>query len=126
MKKILLMMKRKSFAQSLARILAESQEYSIEIISDYSQSEFYILNMSINMVMIEMAQSGDYGYEYCIELCKRLKKDFPECRRMIMCPEGDGKISDAVINAKKSGDIDDFIFYDVSLNDLLIRIKSLA
>ena len=49
----------------------------------------------------------------------------PQCRLMLMCPEGQTEAVRRVIEAKRKGEIDDFVFYDVSLDYLAASLQSL-
>ena len=44
---------------------------------------------------------------------------------MLMCPEGQAEAVHRAIEAKRKGEIDDFVFYDVSLDYLAASLQSL-
>ena len=49
----------------------------------------------------------------------------PYCRLMLMCPEGQAEAVHRTIEAKRKGEIDDFVFYDASLDYLAASLQSL-
>ena len=42
-----------------------------------------------------------------------------------MCPEGQTEVVNRAIAAKRKGEIDDFVFYDVSLDYLAASLQAL-
>jgi hypothetical protein len=79
MQTIVLVMRRKPIAQSLVGRLQDNPDAQIILAPDYDNSEAIIFNSKANVVLIEAAESGDYGIAYCLELCERLRKDAPKC-----------------------------------------------
>ena len=112
MQTIVLVMRRKPIAQSLVGRLQDNPDAQIIHASDYDNSEAIIFNSKANVVLIEAAESGDYGIAYCLELCERLRKDAPKCMLLLMCPEQDENSITRVVEAKRKKRIDDFVFYD--------------
>ena len=68
---------------------------------------------------------GDHGIDFCLALCAWLREVTPHCRLMLMCPEGQPEAVSRAIEAKRRGEIDDFVFYDVSLDYLAASLQSL-
>ena len=65
------------------------------------------------------------GHDFCLALCAWLREVTPHCRLMLMCPEGQTEAVHRAIEAKRKGEIDDFVFYDVSLDYLAASLQSL-
>ena len=62
---------------------------------------------------------------FCLALCAWLRQVTPGCRLMLMCPENQAEAVHRAIEAKRRGQIDDFVFYDVSLDYLAASLQSL-
>lgn len=125
MQTIVLVMRRKPIAQSLVERLQDNPDAQIIHASDYDNSEAIIFNSKANVVLIEAAESGDYGIAYCLELCERLRKDAPKCMLLLMCPEQDENSITRVVEAKRKKRIDDFVFYDVTIEYLISKLMSM-
>ena len=75
--------------------------------------------------LLEVSEDGRQDIGFCLSLCARLRETAPGCRLMLMCPEGQAETIRLCIEAKRRGKIDDFVFYDVSLDYLIASLKSL-
>ena len=75
--------------------------------------------------LLEVAEDGAQDIGYCLALCAWLREVTPHCRLMLMCPEGQTETVHRAIEAKRKGEIDDFVFYDVSLDYLAASLQSL-
>lgn len=125
MQTIVLVMRRKPIAQSLVGRLQDNPDAQIIHAPDYDNSEAIIFNSKANVVLIEAAESVDYGIAYCLELCERLRKDAPKCMLLLMCPEQDENSITRVVEAKRKKRIDDFVFYDVTIEYLISKLISM-
>ena len=74
---------------------------------------------------VDVAEDGAQDIGYCLALCAWLREVTPHCRLMLMCPEGQPEAVSRAIEAKRRGEIDDFVFYDVSLDYLAASLQSL-
>ena len=68
---------------------------------------------------------GTHDIGFCLALCAWLRQVTPGCRLMLMCPENQAEAVRRAIEAKRRGQIDDFVFYDVSLDYLAASLQSL-
>ena len=75
--------------------------------------------------LLEVSEDGAHDIDFCLALCAWLREVTPQCRLMLMCPEGQTQAVRRVIEAKRKGEIDDFVFYDVSLDYLAASLQSL-
>lgn len=92
---------------------------------DYADADVVIRGCGAYCALIEVAESGEYDADYCLALCAWLRKETPDCKLLLMCPENDVKSVTAAVEAKKEGRIDDFIFYDASLEYLLSKLRAM-
>jgi len=125
MRTILLIMKRKSVAQGLMLKLRDVPELELAYEEDYMCAAASINVHGADVALIEVAESGEYGISYCLELCARLKEATPGCKVLLMCPEQDRNSVVAVVRAKLEGGIDDFVFYDTSVDYLASKLSSM-
>ena len=61
-----------------------------------------------------------------LEICAGMKAESPECKIVLICPEEDDESVAACIEAMKQGQIEDFLFYDATVDYLVSKIEALC
>lgn len=125
MSNIVLIMQRKVIAEGLMIKLRDSPDASLIYEPDYENANLTINNYHAKAALIEAAESGLYDMDYCLYLCKRLRSEIPECKLLLMCTEQDEKSVRKVVKAKGKKEIDDFVFYDVTIDYLASKLTSI-
>jgi DNA-binding NarL/FixJ family response regulator len=120
MQKIILAMRRKPAAEELIRKLRERCGCLVVCESDHEKAEDCIRSGGADTVLIEISETGKYDFDYCMALCSRIKE--PNRKIFILCSEQDEPSVSAVITAKRQGLINDFIFFDVSVEYIISKI----
>jgi hypothetical protein len=118
-------MHRKAIVQGLMDRLRDSPDVRLIDELDYQNANKAIRRYGAKGALIEAAESGQYGMIYCLTLCKQLRKQTPECKLLLMCPEQDEQSVKLVVDAKWEKQIDDFVFYDVTLDYLASKLISI-
>ena len=125
LKTVLLIMGRASLAQGL---MAKAQDIpGIRLCDepDYNSADLSARRRPIHGALLEVSEDGSHDIDFCMVICSRLRKAAPGCRIMLMCPEGQTDTVHRAVEAKRKGEIDDFVFYDVSLDYLTAGLQSL-
>ena len=125
MQVVILVMRRKSIAQGLVRMLMKKSTLSIYFEPDYVDVDDAIRSIGAKVALIEVAEYDEYGISYCLALCSCLRKETPDCKLILMCSEKDEKCVDEVVSAKKNRCIDDFVFYDTSVEYIAAKLAVL-
>lgn len=125
MQNIILIMQRKAIAQTLMNKLQDSPDIRLIYQPDYHSAQATIEGQNAKAALIEVTESRPYDMDYCLALCKRLRKNTPECKLLLMCPEQDEESIKQVVNAKGKKLIDDFVFYDVTMDYLTSKLLSI-
>ena len=118
-------MNRKAIAQEFMTKLEHISDINITYENNYDKAIAAISSNGSKVALIEVAESGQYNLSYCLKLCTELKIEMPSCKLLLMCSENDEDIVKQVINSKGLKVIDDFIFYDVSINYLESKLRSI-
>ncbi len=126
MQKVLLVMHRKVLAQSLIRSLQNDPKFTFYMEPCPDNVLLAIINYNIDVAVVEVPESGEHPAEEMLFLCDKIKKTSPDCKTLVLCPETSEESKDAVVVAKKHGGIDDFIFYDSSLEYLTKKLESMG
>jgi len=116
---------RKPIAQGLMRKLGDDQTLQLIFEPDYDIADTIIRSSGAHLALIEVAESGDNDTSRCLALCVRLRRETPECKLLLMCPEKDRFSVAHAVNAKRDRLIDDFVFYDSSADYLASKLMSL-
>lgn len=122
---VILIMKRKPIAQGLMNILQDSPDIRLIYEPYYHKSNLVIQNNNATAALIEVAEAGPYDIRYCLSLCNEIRESNPECKLIIMCSEQNDKAIKLVIDAKGKKEIDDFVFYDVTIDYLTSKLRSI-
>lgn len=125
LKTVLLIMRRASLAQGLMAKVQDTPGMQLCYEPDYANADVAIRSHLAAGALLEVAEDGAQDIGYCLALCAWLREVTPHCRLMLMCPEGETEAVHRAIEAKRKGEIDDFVFYDVSLDYLAASLQSL-
>lgn len=121
----MLIMQRKAIAEALMFKFREHPGIRLIYQPDYHSAQATIEGQNAKVALIEVTESGPYDMEYCLALCKRLRKNTPECKLLLMVPEQDEESIKQVVNPKGKKLIDDFVFYDVTMDYLTSKLLSI-
>ena len=125
MPNVLLVVHRRAIVQALIDKLQKNFGISLVYEANFSHAETVAVLHNAEVVLIEVAESGMHNLDYCLNLCQEIRGLVPECKLIIMCSEQDEESVKRVIKAKWEGKIDDFVFYDVTMDYLVSKLKSI-
>ena len=125
LKTVLLIMRRASLAQGLMAKVQDAPGLQLCYEPDYANADVAIRSHLATGALLEVAEDGAQDIDFCLALCAWLREVTPHCRLMLMCPERQTEAVQRAIEAKRKGEIDDFVFYDVSLDYLAASLQSL-
>lgn len=125
LKTVLLIMQRASLAQGLMAKARDVPGIQLCYEPNYANAEMTIHAHLATGALLEVSEDSAHDIGLCLTLCAWLRKVAPHCRLMLMCPEGQEETVHRAIEAKRKGEIDDFVFYDVSLDYLVACLLSL-
>lgn len=122
---VALIMQRTSLAQGLMIKARNNPDIRLYFEPDYGNANEIVIDNLTDGVLMEVSEDGIYNISFCLTLCARLRKKAPNCRLMLMCSEGQKEAVSCAIEAKLRGEIDDFVFCDVSLDYFVACLESL-
>lgn len=111
LKTVLLIMRRASLAQGLMAKVQDAPGLQLCYEPDYANADVAIRSHLATGALLEVAEDGAQDIGFCLALCAWLREVTPHCRLMLMCPEGQAETVHRAIEAKRRGEIDDFVFY---------------
>ena len=125
LKTVVLIMQRASLAQGIIAKVCNVSGIRFHYEPDYTKADVTIRTHLATGALLEVSEGGVYDIGFCLMVCEWLRQVTPHCRLMLMCPEGQRETVHRAIEAKQKGEIDDFVFYDASLDYLIACLQSL-
>ena len=131
MQTIVLVMRRRSVAQGIAQKLREAQSLCVVLEPSHSRARAAICSRAADIALIEVAEMGRHGLSECqgisecLALCGSLREEAPQCKLLLMCPEGDREAVARAVEAKRQGQVNDFVFYDATTGYLVSKLLSM-
>ena len=125
LKTVILIMRRASVAQGVIAKVRDAPGIQLFYEPAYAHADGATRPHLAAGALIEVSEDDVHDINFCLTLCAWLRKVTPHCRLMLMCPEGQTEAVHRAIEAKRRGEIDDFVFYDVSLDYLAASLQSL-
>ncbi|MGD9559993.1 MAG: hypothetical protein AB7V55_05240 [Oscillospiraceae bacterium] len=125
MQTIVLIMRRRPVAQALMQRLGDDGRLHLVYEPDYARADVAIRAHGAGIALIEVAEAGEYDTAHCLALCTGLRKKAPGCKLLLMCPEQNKNSVSQVVAAKRGGRIDDFVFYDATIDYLMTKLLSM-
>ncbi len=122
---IMLIMQRKAIVQRLMERFRGNPAIRLIYEPNYQQADRALCPYNANVILIEAAETGPYDTAYCLVLCQQLRTHYPGCKLLLMCPEQNEQNIKRVVKAKWEKQIDDFVFYDVTIDYLVSKIISI-
>ena len=125
MPNVLLILQRDAIIEGLMAKLCNNLEIHLMVEPDHRKALVAISSQPFKAVLIEVTESGCYDISYCLELCRELRITVPDCKLLLMCSEQDETSVEQVIQAKSDKSIDDFVFFDVTVDYLASKLLTL-
>ena len=122
---VILVLCRKVIAQLFIEYITSNTQ--MEALGVYRFCEVRNIALIHNpaLALVEIPERRGAPLQEAFDVCDDIKEVCPNCKIMLMCPEQDTKSVDACVEAKKKGDIEDYVFYDTSPEYLTSKLKAL-
>jgi len=124
--KVLLLMYRKLMSDAMASALSENSEFELFLKQNYANAVSAAVRYTPGIALVEIPESdGARAHEY-LQICAAIRRAVPTCKLMLMCPERSNVNKLAVVKAMSAGEIDNFVYYNVSMDYLLSMLAVLS
>lgn len=125
MKHVLLFMRRKVLSSALSRLAKEKNQ--LRFFTETNPANLLIAAKShrVEIAVIEAAESGEFSVHDSLRLCDEIRRGLPGCKLLLLCSENSEESKRLAISAKQEGHIDDFIFYDTSIDYLMSKLLAM-
>lgn len=125
MKHVLLFMRRKVLSGALSRLARE--ETQLRFFTETNPDNLLIAARShgAEIAVVEVAESGAHPARDSLRLCDELRRGLPGCKLLLLCSESSEESRRLAVSAKQEGRIDDFVFYDTSVDYLMSKLQAM-
>lgn len=119
-------MRRKILSDALAKQAEGHARFELRTEQNYPMAllaaEAYVPDVAV----VEVPESGAWkDAEKCLAVCDAIRKQVPGCKQVLLCSENDEATCGAAVQAKREARIDDFLYYETSVNYLFSKLESL-
>jgi len=125
-KKVLLVMNRKMLSDALIAQSGNDARFELKAEQNYATAALTAESCSPTITVVEIPESGPWNSaDKCLAICDVIRRQLPDCKQVILCSENDADSCHAAIQAKRERRVDDFLFYDNSVNYLFSKLEAL-
>ena len=121
MKRVLLVMKRRVLAEAIMQETQSALLFRAEYRSE--NAPIAAETFAADVVLLEIPERTPRAQSAA--LCDAIKRQRPETRILLLCPENDPDACRVTIEAVREKRADDFVFYDTSIRFLLSKLEML-
>ena len=127
MQKIGFVTKNKVLAQSLTSIIKSNPSLPFEpfMLLNLRQAAMDAEILEIDVAVIEMIAGTSKETEKILKLCEELRQTVLDCRILLLVPQDNKEGRDTAMKAVNSRIVDDYVFFDSSLDYLLAKLLAL-
>lgn len=125
MKKILFVMDRKVLAEALMIEMKHISGAAFSKEYNYKRAAIAAEVFQPNIMLLEIPESKKISLHQCLEICNDVRKILPECKILLLTPENSKDAREMAIKAVQDGNVNDFIYYDTSMEYLKSKLKSM-
>jgi len=123
---ILLVMHRKVAAEAYARAIQEYAGFSAYCEYDYADAAMTAKVRKADITIIEVPESQGRQLAQYVEICAAIRRVRPESKFMLLCSERSREGVQLAVAAMQSKEIDDYVFYDSTLDYFLSKLAVLS
>jgi len=126
-KKIGFITKNNVLAQSLAYFIKSNPDLPFEpyMLQNPDQAAVEADILKIDVAVVEVSAGTANEADKALALCSQFRTAAPECRILLLVPQGSREVRDMAIKAVNSKIIDDYVFLDTSLDYFLAKLLAM-
>ena len=121
----MLVLRRKIIAEALIKAFEKNRSMETFSVYDYESAGPAAESRKPHLALVEIPESYGSPALETLDVCDKIKKASPSCKILLMCPELDKESVYLCTEEKKQGGIDDFVFFDSSMEYLVAKLEAL-
>ncbi len=125
MKKILLIMDRKVLSDALLSEMDDPSKFVFYTEYNYIHAQISAVVFLPDTILMEIPESQKISPDQCLDICDEIRSNHPECKILLLTPEGNQRACELTIKAVQEGRVDDFLYYDTSMKYLVSKLRTM-
>ena len=122
---VMLVLCRRFMADLLTEAFKKRKRIQAFGVYEFSKAKNMALVRKPDIAVVEIPERYGNPGQDTLDVCKDIKEASPGCIIMLICPENDEKSVEACIEAKRHGKIEDYVFYDSTVDYLASKLEAL-
>ena len=119
-------MYRQIISDGMKSALTKRPEIQVYAEHIYENAIHAVNTYKPDAVMLEIPESKAMLPENYLQILDEIRKVYPRCKFMLMCPDSSEVSKRAMVEAMCAGRIDDYVFYNVTMDYLLSKLDTLS
>ena len=124
-KTVMLVLCRKIIAEILAEAIQKRTALETFELYEYSRVKDMTALKKPTLALVEVPERHGTPALDALAVCEEIKEASPNCKIILICPENDRESVKVSTQAVKDRKIEDFMFYDLSVDYLVAKISAL-
>ena len=121
---VLLVLCRRVISDLLIEAIEKRPDMKAIGIYNFSEARSAAATYTPQIALVEIPERNGEPALDALDVCLDISESSPGCKIVLLCPEQDKKSVEVCIEAKKHKRIDDFLFYDSSVDYLVSKLAS--
>lgn len=123
---VMLLLCRKIIAQLLTDAIEERAHAEVFCVYDFNSAVSAAMTRRPALALVEIPERNASPASDTLAVCAEIQRVSPGCKIILLCPENDKESVHVCVKEKKRGNIEDFLFYDSSVEYLASKIKAVC
>ena len=125
-KVVLLVLCRRVIADLLITAVGKQSDMEVFGVYDYQNARSEAMLYHPQLALVEIPEKHGFPAFDTLAICNEIRKESPGCKIVLLCPEQDKESVEICVDVKKRGEVEDFLFYDCSMDYLASKLKALC
>jgi len=125
-KTVMLVLCRKVISGLLIEAIKSRTDMDAFGLYEFSEAKGMATAMQPKIALVEIQENRGNPAQDALDACMEIKEASPGCKIILICPDNDEESVSACIEAVKEGRINDYLFYDLSVDYLVSKLMSLC
>ena len=122
---VMLVLCRRVLANLFIEHIQNNSQMEAVGVYDFKKVRNMALIRQPTLALVEIPERHGDPAQEALDVCKDIREVSPGCKVMLMCPEKDDKSVEVCVEAKKKGEIEDFVFYDTTPEYLAKKLEAM-
>ena len=124
-KTVMLVLCRRVIAELLVEAIHTRTDVETFAMYEFRQVKNMAMVKKPKLALVEVPERHGSPVDDALAVCREIKEASPGCKIILICPENDTEGVETTSQALREGEIDDFMFYDLSVDYLVAKVGTL-